>query len=347
VAERTLTRRDLNRALLARQLLLRREPLTLPAALERMGGLQAQYAPAMYIGLWSRVDGFRRADLTGALERREVVQGTLLRHTIHLVSAADFWPFAVAVREDRRAWFLRVTRDGRSADEYAAAARKLRAALARQPLRQAEIDALLGPGLRVGAGSWLEMVRVPPAGTWERRRADLYGAAEDWLGPPDVTVDDALDLLVRRYLGGFGPATRAEIANWAGVPVSRIAPALDRLPLRTFRSETGAALVDLPELPLPAGDTPVPARFLPVWDATLLVHARRTGILPEEHRSKVFHTRNPHSVNTFLVDGQVAGCWRYEGGRVEMDFYDKVPAAARRELAAEADRLATLYADQD
>jgi hypothetical protein len=82
-------------------------------------------------------------------------------------------------------------------------------------------------------------------------------------------------------------------------------------------------------------------------DATLLVHARRTGILPEEHRSKVFHTKNPHSVNTFLVDGQVAGYWRYEGGRVELDFYDKVPAAARRELAAEADRLATLYTDQD
>jgi DNA glycosylase AlkZ-like len=345
---RPLSQRALNRALLARQLLLRRAELDVPAALQRMAGLQAQYAPAMYIGLWSRVDGLRRAAVTEALERRSAVQGTLLRSTIHLVSAADYWPFAHAMRQGRREWYLRITRGDPSEADLRRAAAKLRAALDDGPLRQTEIDKIIGSRLRTAVGLWLEMVRIPPSGTWERRRADLYQLAETWLGPPRGSPEEGLELLVRRYLAGFGPATRADIARWAGLPVAPVAAAVKRLPLRHLRGDDGADLLDLPaeELPddaLPDEETPAPVRFLPVWDATLLVHARRTGVLPEEHRPRIFSSRNPHSFNTFLVDGVVAGTWRHDGDRIVLDEFGPLPGSVRRDLAEEAERLRELH----
>jgi hypothetical protein len=339
----TLTERALNRALLARQMLLERAPARVPDGLDRMAGLQAQYAPAMYVGLWSRVDGLARADVTGALERRTAVQGTLLRSTIHLVSATDYWSFAAGVRQARRDWFLRSRRGDPSAAEMEKAAQVLREALADGPLRQTEIDKLIGPQIRLGIGLWLDLVRVPPSGTWERRRADLYALADQWLEPRDVTEDEGIELLVRRYLAGFGPATRGEIASWAGLPVGAVAPVLSRLALRRFTAEDGAELVDLPDAPLPDPDTPAPVRFLPVWDATLLVHARRARILPEEFRSRVFHTRNPHSVNTVLVDGAVAGTWRYAGGRVSVEEFVPLDRATRRAVDEEGERLAAFH----
>jgi hypothetical protein len=344
MAQRILTQRELNRALLARQLLLERANVTIPKALERMGGLQAQYAPAMYLGLWSRIAGLERDAVTEALRQRRVVQGTLLRCTIHLVSRRDYWPFAIGIREARRALVLRTVK-GTTAVGLTRAAADLRAALADGPLRRTEIDRIVGPENRIGVGMWLDLVRVPPSGTWERRRADLYGLAEDWLGPdPEVSVEESIELLVRRYLGGFGPATRPEIADWAGIPVATLAPVLNRMTLRSLRAEDGAELLDLPRAPLPDGDTQVPVRFLPVWDATLLVHARRTQILPEEFRSRVFNTKQPQSVNTFLVDGSVAGTWRFEGGRIALTEFRPLPAAVRRELAEEAERLAEFHA---
>ncbi len=343
MAERALTRAHLNRALLARQLLLERAETTIPRTLERIGGIQAQYAPSMYIGLWSRLAGVRRADLTEALERRGVVQATLMRATIHLVSRADFWPFALAVREARRAWWLRATRARLRHDEMAAAAAGLRARLAAGPMRRAEIEALLGKDIAGAVGLWLDLVRAPPSGTWDRRRADLYAAAEDWLGPPDVRPDDALDRLVRAYLSGFGPATRAEVADWAGLPAAAVAPALERARLRRFRGPDGQELVDLPRAPLPDAATPAPARFLPTWDATLLVHARRTGILPEEYRPRLFSSKTPHSFPTFLVDGSVAGTWRFEAGRIRLQPFRPLAPAEVEELEAEGERLAAFH----
>jgi hypothetical protein len=113
--------------------------------------------------------------------------------------------------------------------------------------------------------------------------------------------------------------------------------------LRRFRAEDGTELVDLPRAPLPDPDTPAPVRFLPVWDATLLAHARRTGILPEKHRSKVFNVKTPQSVSTFLVDGVVAGTWTYEKGRVKTKPFGRLDTSTRRELKAEAERLAELH----
>jgi hypothetical protein len=343
---RTLTTRELNRALLARQMLLRRARLSLPPALERMGGLQAQYAPSMYIGLWSRVEGFERAALTRALERRTVVQGTLLRSTIHLVSRRDYWPWAIAVRASRRAHWHRAARDAPGDAEMTAAARRLYEALDGGTMRRTEVEALLGRPAAQAVNLWLDLVRAPPSGTWERRRADLYAAAEDWFGPPPAGVDEqaGLDLLVRRYLAAFGPATRGDLSSWSGVPAADLEPALARAPLRRFRSEDDAELIDLPRAPLPPADTPAPVRFLPTWDATLLVHARRTQILPEEHRPRIFHTKSPQSAPTFLVDGAVAGAWRYAAGRVELEPFGRLGRIATRELRDEAARLAAFHA---
>jgi DNA glycosylase AlkZ-like len=345
VSERVLGERELNRALLGRQLLLERAALAPPRVLERMGGLQAQYAPSMYIGLWSRVAGFERDALTRALERRSVVQGTLLRSTIHLVSARDWWPLTLAVERARREWWLKVGREGLTARDMSAAARKLRARLAGGTvLRRAEIEALVGKRAAAGVGVWLPMVRVPPSGTWEHRRADLYAAAEDWLGPPEVTRDAAVDHLVRRYLGGFGPARLAEIAGWAGIPAPEIAPALDRLRLRRFRAQDGDELVDLPRAPLPDPETPAPVRLLPTWDAILLAHARRANILPERHRQRVFNTKMPQSAPTFLVDGSVAGTWRHADGRVTFEPFERLDRATTRALREEGERMAAFHA---
>jgi hypothetical protein len=316
--------------------------------LERMGGLQAQYAPSMYIGLWTRMGGFERAQLDRALERGSVAQGTLMRATIHLVSKPDYWPMAIGIRRSRRdAWVDGRTRLGYSARQVSAAARKLRGPLGDGTMSRKEIHELLGSDSVItnGVNMWLDLVRVPPSGTWERRRADLYAAADAWLGRPPKGLDEArgIELLARRYLRGFGPATLADLANWAGLPPTRVEPVLERIKLRRFEAEDGEELLDLPRAPLPDPETPAPVRFLPTWDASLLVHARRTGILPEEHRSKVFHAKTPQSVPTFLVDGRVAGTWSYEKGKVKTKPFGKLDAARKRELREEGERLAELH----
>ncbi|MET7392747.1 winged helix DNA-binding domain-containing protein [Dactylosporangium sp. NPDC005572] len=342
--EQTLTWRALNRALLARQMLLERAALPVPEALERMGGLQAQYAPSMYIGLWSRVADLDRDEVTRLLERREVVQATLLRGTIHLVSRADFWPFASGVHKTRLEWYVRATRSQYDPAAMEAAVAELRELLREGPVRRTELDKRFGAPIRNGLGMYLDLVRVPPSGTWARRRADLFGAAEDWVGAPDATEREGQELLVRRYLGAFGPAHRTEIADWAGLPVATVAEILKGLDLQVYRDEAGRELVDLPGAPLPDPETPAPVRFLPTWDAALLAHARRTRILPEEHRSKVFHVRMPQSIGTFLVDGQVAGTWRYTAGQgLTWEPFATLPARVRRQVTAEADRLADFH----
>jgi hypothetical protein len=338
----------LNRALLTRQLLLERSALPLVRAVEQVGGLQTQYAPSAYIALWSRLRDFRREALTEALEARRVVQATLMRVTIHIVSARDFPLLAAGLRRERRAWWLRVQRRQVEALDMEGVAARVRALLARGPLRAAEIGqrlrtAGLPPMAWSGAGLWLDLVRVPPSGTWGQRRADLFGLAEDWVGQSSASEAKGLEHLVRRYLGGFGPAPLADVASWAGLSVSTLRPVVGAMRLRRFRDEDGAELLDLPAAPLPEPDTPAPVRFLPTWDATLLVHARRTQILPERYRSLVFNTRTPHSVPTFLVDGAVAGTWRYEAGRVRLSPFGRISRAIRSDLEEEAERLAAFH----
>lgn len=269
-----------------------------------------------------------------------------MRFTIHVTSERDYPLLAAGTRRARQESWLRVNgMEARDLDMEAMAA-VVRRELALGARRRDELVELLRPhdpsgrGLAWnGVGAWIDLVRVPPAGTWERRRADLYATADDWLGPAHATEDEGLERLLRRYLGGFGPARLAEAADWVGVPVKSFQQVAERLSLRRFRAEDGAELLDLPRAPLPGSDARMPVRFLPTWDATLLAHARRTQILPERFRPLVFHTKNPHSVPTFVVDGAVAGKWRVERtgtmATLVVEPFEPIPPAAHAALREE------------
>lgn len=265
-----------------------------------------------------------------------------MRATIHLVSARDYPLLARAIRGARQAWWLQATRRRQQAASVEAAAKRVRSLLADGPRRRCDLVAELAlDGMTWnGVQMWVDLVRVPPSGTWGQRRADLFATAEDWLGPSSApSEDDAIDHLVRRYLDGFGPASRKDVASFTGLPPKTLAPSLERLRLRRFRDERGEELLDLSRAPLPDPDTPTPPRFLGTWEAALLVHARRTQVLPERYRSRVFNTKTPHSQPTFLVDGRVAGTWKQERGRVRLEPFERLSRESRRELDEEAERL--------
>ena len=345
MADQILTQRALNRALLARQLLLERSTLSIPDAVDQVGGLQTQYAPSGYVGLWTRLAGFERAALTAALEDRSIIQATLMRVTIHIVSRRDYWPFALGVRQARREQWRRTAMrlSGVGERDMEAAADRMRAALADGPRTVKELGDL-ATGFVGTLGLWVDLVRVPPAGTWERRRADRLALAEDWVGPPTATEADGLAHLVRAYLRAFGPGAWRDIASWAGISIATAKEAARGLDLRSFRDEDGGQLVDLPDAPLPDPDTPTPVRFLPHWDANLLVHARRTGLLPEQYRSRVFSTKNPFSVGTYLVDGVVAGGWSLKDGRIVLDPFEELTARDERAVEREREALEAFHA---
>jgi hypothetical protein len=349
LSDRVLSTRELNRALLARQLLLERSLLPLPRALEAVGGLQTQYAPTGYVGLWSRLRDFPREALTKALMNRDAIQGTLMRSTIHTVSRADYPVLLAGVRSARRDWWLRVVRHQGNGLDMDVVAGTVRERLSRGPARAAELKALLAAnGIPAvawsGLGLWLEMIRVPPSGTWERRQADLYGLADAWVGAIAATEEAGLALLVRRYLGGFGPARLADIASWAGLPPAKVMPVVERIGVRRFRDEDGKVLFDLPRAPLPDAGVRVPVRFLQTFEALLMIHARRTQVMPEQFRPIVFNTKTPHSMPVFLIDGAVAGTWRYEGGRIHVKPFEPIPRTAKRELEEESKALAAFHA---
>ncbi len=227
----------------------------------------------------------------------------------------------------------------------AAAARKVRHELSGgRELKRSELDALVGKRRALGAGLWVDLVRAPPSGTWERRRADQFALAEDWIGPPGVSAGDAAGRLVRRYLAGFGPASRKDVASFTGIALTPLRKILARLDLCAFASEDGEELLDVPDGPLPDPGTPAPPRFIGTWDATLLTHARRTGLLPEEHRPKIFHTKTPHSFPTFLIDGEVAGTWRHVDGEIELSPFAPLAGDDEAALRDEAARLADFHA---
>jgi hypothetical protein len=345
VSEPVLGERQLNRALLARQLLLDRGTGSPESAVEQVGGLQTQVSRSGYIGLWTRLEGLTREAYTNALVERRLIQGTLMRVTIHTVSAADYWPMTIAVRAARQAWWLRTWSGQRTERDMRRTAEATRRALAGGPLPLRELRARLAAkghptDASSGLGLWVDLVRVPPPGTWDRPRADRYGLADDWLPRPSgLTEDDARDFLLRRYLAAFGPASLADASNWTGITVRDLRPVVARLTLRHFRDERGGELLDLPDAPLPDADTPAPPRFLPSFDGTSLIQARRTQILPDAFRPIIFNVRTPQSWNTFLLDGQVAGTWTYADGQVKLDPLRKLSNAERRSLDDELERL--------
>lgn len=218
--------------------------------------------------------------------------------------------------------------------------------LADGPLKRKEVADTLDVDSETWNGlvNWVDLVRVPPSGTWESRRADLYGLASWWVGANDASITEGRDLLVRRYLAGFGPASRQDIQAFTLLTLTEIDESLDRLRTRRFVDEDGEELWDVPGAPIVAGDAPAPVRFIGNWDAILLVHARRSVVLPEKYRSRIFHTKAPHSYATFLVDGQVRGTWKEEGGNVVLDRFEPIPKRFQTDLTQEKAQLEAFLA---
>jgi hypothetical protein len=335
MAERVLTQRELNRATLARQLLLRRVKLPPVRAVERVAGLQAQLASTPYVGLWTRVEGFRPATLERALKARTVARGVLMRGTVHLVSTKDYALFGTALDVASPGW---VTPE---AEEIATRVAGPLRTYATEPRTRAEILDWLEREHGVASDGtnrvWYALrlrariAHAPEACLW---RAPVHGPSFVAVEYEEVEGKAARGALVRRYLAAFGPATRAEIAGWSGMKVRDFDHLLDGL--RVLRDEASRELLDLPHAPLPAADTPAPVRFLPKFDNVLLDRRR---VLPEEYR-KVVVRKNADVQPTFTVDGLVAGIWSFKRGRVTTEPFAPLPRSAKRELEDEAGRLA-------
>ena len=346
---RTLTLRELNRATLARQLLLRRHRVSVTRAIDRTAGLQAQWPPSPYLGLWSRVEGFRPDDLVRAIQRRQVVKATLMRTTLHLVTARDYLAYAGIYRASRiRALQRQLEALGEDAD-FADHGERLAAFAAEKPRSRPELLALLGrPKLRIedrmpwlvwyGLSAHAGLVSGPESSVWRSHTAGgTFVPARTWLGADGAAGDAAAAHLVRKYLAAFGPASRADVSKWTGMARSVVDRGFAGLNLRRFRDELGRDLVDLPRAPLPPPETPAPARLLPRFDNLVLSHDDRRRVLSDEHRAAVIEGGEVRA--TFLVDGFVAGMWSLDDGRVQLEPFAPLPRRPRREVADEAARL--------
>ena len=334
---RVLTLRELNRTLLLRQRLLRRERIGPARAVERLAALQAQWVPSPYVALWSRLEGFRREQLTRALRREQVVKAALMRGTLHLVSARDYPLYVTALRKEVAPWS-----NGRARPTRELVA-EVRAHVRREPRTARELVAFLEE--RRGQAGEVENLRdlawlrhliplqpLPDTAEWGFTRGVRFRAAA--VGRPPLA--DALAQLVRRYLAAFGPATRADVASWSGQVLRTLDPAFRSLQLRRFVDEDGRELVDVPRAPLAEGDEPAPVRFLSRWDELLIAHADRRRVLPEEHAVRKLVLGG---APTMLVDGFVAGTWKVDGGRVVVEPFAPLPRGIRGDVAEEAERL--------
>jgi hypothetical protein len=344
----TLTRRQLGRATLARQMLLDRERLAAPDAVARVAGLQAQEPRPPYLGLWTRLSGFRREDLHAALHARTVVRATALRGTLHLLRAEDFAAYRASLQPMLSA-SVRALGDraaGLDLDAVLPAARQL---LAQRPRDFTALRALLRerfPGVDERALGYavrmcLPLVMVPTADLWGFPPAAEFALADTWLDCP-LSTEQARESLVLHYLAAFGPATVADAQAWSGL--NGLKPVLDGLRPRlvVFRDERRRELFDLPDAPRPDPGTPAPARFLPEFDNLVLAHADRTRLLADEYRGQVT-TKNLRVRATFLWDGEVAGTWQVtraaKAATLLLAPFRPLPARALAPLRAEGEAL--------
>ena len=338
-SDRVLSIRELNRALLARQLLLERRKLSVQAAVERICAIQAQWPQSPYIALWTRLIGFRKEQLTRALEQKRVVKSQLFRITLHITSARDYPYYAAAWLPAARDTTPGVTT--KKLDELSALVQK---AATKGPVTQAEVEELAAEGmrgLRWRTRTLAPLLHLPPSGTWSHYGRVQLRALQAYLGVELPAREDGAEHLVKRYLAAFGPATQQDLLRFAGVRVGDVRAGLDRLDLRTFRDDRGRVLLDLPRAPLPDGDTPAPVRFLPKWDSSLLGYAppERTRILPEKYRPTVIR-KNGDVIPTVLVDGFVAAGWNVDRkGKLEISPLRRLTKAERAEIDAEGERL--------
>lgn len=350
-----LTDRALGRALLERQLLLKRVAISAEAAIARLAGLQAQWSPAPYIGLWSRLARFTIGDLEGALADHTVVKATVMRGTLHLLSASEFPLYATATAAARTdLWRNPKLEDGIDMDGLEA---RLRRYTATTPRSFDELAALIdhaAPGDRDRQRYLIRrlvfnrgaMVHTPPSGTWRHYRTGGYVAGRSWVADwREPSVADATDHVVRRHVGAFGPATVDDVGSWSAIRTPLIRESLARLTgITRFRDARGRELFDLARSPRPDPETPAPIRFLPKWDSTLLAYAapERIRILPEAYRKAVI-MKNGDVLQTVLVDGVVAGTWTTTVTRGEAILtitpFTKLTRADRGALNDEGERL--------
>lgn len=340
-----LSRRALNRALLERQMLLRRADLSAEAAIERLVGLQAQQPNAPYVGLWTRLDGFRTDDLSALLLDRRAVRIVLMRGTVHLVSARDCLELRPLMAPVLDAQFRGSQFSKRLAEmDVDAIAADGRALLEEQPRTITDAGKLLQErwpdadpdSVAHALRAILPLVQVPPRGVWGKSGMPLCTTAEHWLGRP-LAADPSPDEVMLRYLAAFGPASVADVQAWSGL--TRLREVAERLrpQLRTFRDEHGVELLDIPNGPLPDADTPAPVRYLPEYDNALLSHADRTRILTPEQGRRVF-TRG-----ALLVDGFARGAWTIRTVRgtatLRVELFSALGRTERVEVEEEGVRL--------
>jgi hypothetical protein len=342
-----LRSKDLNRALLARQLLLERTTRDPLDAIEHLVGLQAQEPLDPYTGLWCRIEDCDPRTLATALEDKRVVRIALQRSTIHLVTAADALTLrpALQVVQERalKGTFGRAL-EGLDLVQLAADGRKL---VEQRPLAFGELGKELAKtydrdplALAIAVRTWVALVQPPPRGVWGKGGRALHTSIEAWLGePPGPAI--TLEGLVVRYLAAFGPATVKDAQVWCGL--TRLAEIFERLRpcLVTFEDEHGAELFDLPEAPRPPADTPAPPRFLPQFDNVLLSHADRSRIVPDGIGERI-HQQFGHW-SPLLVDGLLRGTWKLTRDRgaatLSIELGDKLSKAERAAVADEGARL--------
>lgn len=317
MTERVLTLRELNRTLLARQMLIERANIAVMEAVERLVGLQAQIPNPPYIGLWTRLQGFRRDDLTDLMMARQIVRAAMMRSTLHLITADDHQRFRgmlqPALSRALNAFFGQRAK-GLDIDALVEAARPFLEAEPRSTgnlkNRLLEVAPDRDPdAMAYAVRNFLPLVQVPPGGTWGTGSGVDYVTAESWFGP--LKPHENLRPLLHRYLAAFGPASVMDFQTWTGMVKLK-----DELePLKSemviYRDENGIELLDLPNMPLSSPDFPAPVRFIPEYDNILIAHADRRRIIADEDRNKVFLSAG-RVIGTILLDGFVGGTWRFK-----------------------------------
>lgn len=338
-----LDHRALNRATLARQLLLSRAEMSARDAVGHLLGLQAQNVKPPYFQLHARLAGFRPAELAGLMESREVVRMVTMRSTIHTHTADDALTLRPLVQpaRDREVNYFRKGLAGVDLERLAELAR---AFVDSEPRTMAELrEELLRQwpdadpqSLSVAARCRLPLVQVTPRGVWGRSGQVRLTTVENWLGRP-AGAAQPVDDVVLRYLAAFGPASVKDMQVWAGL--TRLREAFERLrpALAVFRDENGVELFDLPDAPRPDADTPAPPRFLPEFDNLLLSHADRTRVVAPEIKGRTWTGNQSHC--TLLVDGFLAGLWKQDGNTLTVQLFHDTSAARKEEIAAEGELM--------
>ena len=350
--DEVLDRRALNRALLARQLLLARRRASGAATIERLVGMQAQAPNLPYVGLWARLRGFRHQELSRLIDRREAVRISLIRNTIHLVTARDAFGIKPLFMRLGERGFLHGSPWGRGLRDadFAAVTRAGAQIMAERPRTVAELAKELarrfpeheGVAMAYGVRYMVPLVFTPPRGIWGAGGQVTLTTFESWLGrPPGPAIAD--ELFVTRYLGAFGPASVADMRAWSGLAMRA---AFERLRprLRVFRDENGVELFDLPRAPRPRADVDAPVRFVPDYDNILLAYADRSRILPDAKRRGLFSS-NGVMQGAVLIDGFVRAMWAPKAGQLVITPHVKpIPAAQRAAIEEEASRLSEFLA---